>query len=133
MSRIPIADLLSNYENQFEEIKSVLGALSHDKRLQIMLSLLTGEKSFRELKKEIKLEKTALASHLTQMISVQLILKPAYNTYSLHADGERFLRVIEQAFRQSDLRIKKDKEKMETRQFSEKFAGQFFGYDESSQ
>ena len=133
MNEIPLPDLLLSFENQFQEIKAVLVALSHEKRLQILLSLLTGDKSFHELKKEVKLKKTALASHLTQMISVQLISKPAYNTYSLHTDGDRFLRVIEGAFRQSNFKVKKDKERLETRQFSKKFASEFFGLDEPSQ
>ncbi len=133
VSELPIPDLLASYEHNFEEIKSILNALSHEKRLQILLSLLTGDKSFRELKKETNLEKTALAHHLNQMIAIQLIFKPAYNTYSLHIDGERFLRVFEEAFQQTDLKLTKDKERMETRQFSIKFAKYFFGYDKGTE
>ena len=122
-----VTDLIISYQENIQEIKSLLGALAHEKRLQILLSLLTGDKSFSELKEGVNLEKTAMANHLSQMISVQLISKPAYNTYSLHSDGERFLRVIEEFLQHSDLKIRRDKEKLETRQFSNQFAGQFFG------
>ncbi len=132
MSELPITDLLLSYERNFEGIKSILNALSHEKRLQILLSLLTGDKSFRELKKETNLEKTALAHHLNQMIAIQLIQKPAYNTYSLHIDGERFLRIIERAFQHTNLKLTKDKEQMETRQFSAKFADNFFGFEKNT-
>jgi DNA-binding HxlR family transcriptional regulator len=127
MSEKAIPDLLQSLETHSEQINSILGVLSHEKRLQILLSLLTGDKSFRELKKETKLKKTALANHLNRLISVQLISKPAYNTYRLHLDGERYLRIFENAYQQSSYKIKIDKEKIETRQFSEGFVTTFFG------
>jgi DNA-binding HxlR family transcriptional regulator len=129
MSNKSRSDLLLSLENHVIELNSVLGALSHQKRLQILLSLLPGDKSFRDLKNEIKLEKTALANHLNRLIAVQIISKPAYNTYHLSSDGERYLRLIESAYQQSSYKIKKDKEKVETRQFSRDFIDSFFGLD----
>ena len=121
MSDKTIPDLLQSYETHLEELNLILSALSHGKRLQIMLSLLAGNKSFRELKKETKLEKTALSNHLNRLLSVHIISKPAYNTYRLHSDGERYLRMVEHTYQLSSYKIKKDKERIEVRQFSEPF------------
>jgi DNA-binding HxlR family transcriptional regulator len=126
MSNKTIPDLLQSYETHSEELNQILSALSHEKRLQIMLDLLTGDKSFRELKKGTNLEKTALANHLNRLLSVQIITKPAYNTYRLNSDGERYLRIIELAYQQSSHKIKKDKERIEMRQFSKSFVTNFF-------
>ena len=82
-------DLLLSYQQNFPQLLKIIEALAHEKRLQILMSLLTGNKSFSDLKKSTQLEKTALASHLKKLLQVRLINKPAYNTYAI-TDGKLF-------------------------------------------
>ena len=105
--------------------------MANEKRLQIMLSLLASNKSFRDLKKETILEKTALANHLNKLILIKLVYKPAYNTYAITSDGERFLRVLEENYQESEMKIIQDKAKRETREFSDGFIKTFFHVEEN--
>jgi predicted transcriptional regulator len=125
--RKTIYELINTFEASFDNILTVLKAISNNKRLIILLSLLTGEKSFSVLKEETKLQKTALSNHLTQLIDALLILRPDYNKYQLTSDGELFLRAIEVAFNKSEIREKIQTEELQRRRFSEMFVKSFFG------
>ena len=121
-----IHELILSYDLHFEGFLAIIEALAHEKRLLILLSLLAGDKSFRELKEGTGLKKTALANHLTRLLSVQLISKPAYNTYHIQPDGEHYLQILEDAYQQSELRVKREQEKREVREFSSEFSKLFF-------
>ena len=49
MAEKSIEDIFLGYEGDFE-LKEILESLAREKRLQILLSLPTGNKSFRDLK-----------------------------------------------------------------------------------
>lgn len=122
-----IYELISAFEASFEDILSILKAISNNKRLTILIALLTGEKTFNDLKTEVKLKKTALSNHLTKLISVSLILRADFNKYQITSDGELFIRGIEDIFKKSEVRKKMETEELQRREFSDTFVESFFG------
>ncbi len=125
--RKTIYELINAFEVSFDEILMLLKAISNSKRLTILISLLTGQKSFADLKEYTKLQKTALSNHLTRLINSSLIFRPDYNKYQLTSDGELFLRALEATFKKSEIREKIQTEGLQRRQFSETFIKSFFG------
>lgn len=125
--RKTIYELINAFEVSFINILGLLKAISNDKRLTILISLLTGQKSFTDLKENTDLQKTALSNHLTKLINTSLIFRPDYNKYQLTPDGELFLRAIEGAFKNSEIREKIQTVSLQRRQFSKTFVESFFG------
>ena len=121
-----IEALLKTLEQSFDEVLTILKAIGNDKRLKILLSLLTGEKSFDTLKKETDLQKTALSNHLTALINTFLIEKPDYGKYKITADGKLFIRALETAYAKSEMWKKKQTETAQKGQFSDRFVESFF-------
>ena len=97
--------------------------MANEKRLEILLSLLSGEKSFDALKKKTELQKTALANHLNKLIDNLLVEKHVHGIYRITSDGTLFLEFIEKAYNQSDFLRKKQPRG----QFSRMFVKSFFG------
>lgn len=122
-----ISELINAFDISFEDIVNILKAISNNKRLTILIMLLTGEKTFNDLKEETGLQKTALSNHLTQLTNATLIFRPKHNKYQLTSDGELFLRAIEAAYKKSDVREKIQIKDLQRRQFSETFVESFFG------
>ena len=118
--------LIESIDKSFSEMLDILKAMANDKRLKIMATLLTGEKTFDTLKKETDLQKTALSNHLTMLIDCALIEKPDHGKYKLTDDGELFIRTFEGAFNQSNIWKKKKSESVQKRQFSDEFVKDFF-------
>lgn len=82
----------------FDDLVSLLGVMSHPKRLRVLISLLGGAKSFGELLAETKLRKSALASHLGQLQEKELIEKVSHGVYELTERGRGYLVVFAQFF-----------------------------------
>lgn len=122
-----VTELMNVFEVSFKDILVILKAISNEKRFIILIALLSGEKTFNDLKIETKLKKTALSNHLLKLINAELIFKPDHNKYRLTSDGELFIRVLEAAYDKSDKKEKKDTEELQKRQFSEIFIESFFG------
>ncbi|MCK9152282.1 ArsR/SmtB family transcription factor [Methanobacterium alcaliphilum] len=91
----------------FDEIVPILKALGNPSRLTILILLVNGPVSFQTLLDELKLKKSALANHLTQLKNTGLIEKKQHGTYNITEDGKRYVFSIEKSF--------KDSEKVETR------------------
>ncbi|MFW9904590.1 MAG: winged helix-turn-helix domain-containing protein [Candidatus Thorarchaeota archaeon] len=123
-----VTELMNVFEVSFKDILVILKAISNEKRFIILIALLSGEKTFNDLKIETKLKKTALSNHLLKLINAKLILKPDHNKYCLTSDGELFIRALEAAYDQSDKKEKKDTEELQKRQFSDTFIESFFGH-----
>ena len=83
------------------------------------MMLLTGENTFSDLKTEIKLQKTALSNHLTNLIDTGLILRPDHNKYRITKDGELFIRTLGTAHSESEIKEHKITEIVYKSQFSE--------------
>ncbi len=118
--------IIESLEKSFDSILIVLKAMGNDKRLKIMTTLLTGEKTFDALKKETKLQKTALSNHLAMLIDSELVEKPDHGKYKLTDDGDLFIRSLEGAFTKSDIWKNKKSKTVEKRQFSDAFVKDFF-------
>jgi predicted transcriptional regulator len=126
MSNKSIYELINVFEVSLDDILVILKAISNEKRLLILIALLTGEKSFTELKTETQLKKTALSNHLTKLITAGLILRPDHNEYQLTSDGALFVRAVESAYTKSEIKEKRTTEALQKRQFSEPFIRSFF-------
>ena len=125
--RKTIYELVNAFEISFDDILTILKAISNNKGLTILISLLTGDKTFNDLKQETEVKKTALSNHLSKLIITELILKPDHNKYRLTSDGELFIRALEAAFIKSDIKEKKRTEGLQRKHFSDSFIESFFG------
>lgn len=122
-----VVELLKSLEVIFDDLLVILKAMSNEKRLVVLISLLAGEKTFNELKEETELKKTALANHLNQLLEAALISRPEYNKYLITSDGELFIRTLESSYRKSKIREIKQADKIQRGSFSDLFVSSFFG------
>ncbi|MFX0050027.1 MAG: winged helix-turn-helix domain-containing protein [Candidatus Hermodarchaeota archaeon] len=125
--RKTVSELTNGLNVSFKDMLVVLKAISNEKRFAILITLLTGDKTFNDLKKETNLKKTALSNHLSKLIAAELILKPDHNRYRLTSDGELFIRSLESIYSKSDIKEKKRIESLQRGHFSDKFIESFFG------
>lgn len=56
-----------------EEVAATLAAMANPKRLMVMCTLLTGEKSVGELADTVELDPAALSQHLAKMRALRLV------------------------------------------------------------
>jgi len=122
-----LIDLVESLEEAFPALLNIIKAIGNNKRFKILLLLLTGEKTFMDLKNETDLQKTALSNHLTTLINRGLIEKPSIGNYEITQDGELFVRALENAYRNSTIWEKIETETLQRGQFSENFVESFFG------
>ena len=120
-------DLLQRSEflnSSFDEIDNILILIAHPTRFKILILLLNGPMSFQSLMGEIKIQKSALANHLTKLKNSYLIEKVQYGTYRLTEDGNKYLEYLELAFKESKMRrkqIEDSKQRLEmTKSFLER-------------
>lgn len=120
-------DLLQRSEflnSSFDEIDNILVLIAHPTRFKILILLLNGPMSFQSLMGEIKIQKSALANHLTKLKNSYLIEKVQYGTYRLTEDGNKYLEYLELAFKESNMRrkqIEDSKQRLEmTKSFLER-------------
>jgi DNA-binding transcriptional ArsR family regulator len=118
--------LVESLKASFNDILNITKALGNDKRLQIIISLLLGPKSFEALKDETLLEKTALSNHLTLLLRHGLIEKPEHGKYQTTADGKLFVRAIDMAYLQSGHWKTKQLQTSQEGHFSDLFMDTFF-------
>ena len=93
--------LKKSFQDITTEFFPILKALGNIKRFSILITLLDGPSSFQTLLLQTKLQKTALANHLVQLISVKLIQKPDYGIYDLTLDGVEYLSALHRTWMQS--------------------------------
>ena len=121
-----LMELIESLGNSFDDILNIVKAIGNEKRLQILISLLTGAKSFDTLKKETALKKTALSNHLKILLQQGLVEKPEHGKYQPTPDGNLFIRIIEYAYTKSNSSKKKQTKSLQTRQFSDPFIEAIF-------
>ena len=107
------------------EIIPILKSLGNQGRFQILLYLLSGEKSFGNIVNEINKEKTAIANHLTHLIRVRLIERGNYGIYKISGDGIEFMKAIDSAFQKSPTRQIRRFQELQSRQISNSFLNRF--------
>jgi len=123
----PLLDLLCSLDMIFKELILILKALSNEKRFVVLISLLTGEKTFNELKEETQLKNAALANHLNQLLEAKLMSRPEYNKYFITSDRELFIQTLESSYQKSKIRDIKQNDKIQRGSFSDLFLSSFFG------
>jgi DNA-binding HxlR family transcriptional regulator len=65
----PLMELIESVGQSFTDILNTVKAIGNEKRLQILITLLSGPKSFDALKKATQLKKTALSNHLSILMN----------------------------------------------------------------
>ncbi|MGD8565893.1 MAG: effector binding domain-containing protein [Candidatus Bathyarchaeota archaeon] len=81
-----------------EDITLILGAIANKRRLQILMSLFKGPKTFSELQKKSNLGKTALSHHLRTLLKSGVLNHIGKGHYALSIDGSEFLKTISVAY-----------------------------------
>lgn len=119
-------ELKESLEQSFDDILAIIKAMGNQNRLKILITLLSGEKSFQTLMSETNLQKTALSNHLTLLFKKNLIEKPDYGKYKITQDGVEFIRAIQMVWYQSDTQRKKELEIIQGRKLSKTFLESFF-------
>jgi DNA-binding transcriptional ArsR family regulator len=120
--------LVGSLSEALVEIVSILKSLGNEFRLQILLQLLSGAKSFGTIVKNINREKTAISNHLTQLIETKLVEKGDYGVYRISRDGIEFLKAIDSAFQKSPTRQLKRFQDLQSRNISDSFLNRFSQY-----
>lgn len=126
IEKITPNELKESLEQSFDDILAIIKAMGNQNRLKILITLLSGEKSFQTLMSETNLQKTALSNHLTLLFKKNLIEKPDYGKYKITQDGVEFIRAIQMVWYQSDTQRKKELEIIQGRKLSKTFLESFF-------
>jgi len=126
IEKITPNELKESLEQSFDDILAIIKAMGNKNRLKILITLLSGEKSFQTLMSETNLQKTALSNHLSLLFKKNLIEKPDYGKYKITQDGVEFIRAIQAVYYQSDTRNKKELETIQGRKLSDTFLESFF-------
>ena len=117
--------LVDSLSESSSEIVLILKSLGNNFRLQILLQLLTGAKSFGTIVKSTKREKTAISNHLNHLIEANLIEKGDYGIYRISGDGIEFMKAIDFAFQKSPTRQIKRFQDLQSRKISNSFLNRF--------
>ncbi len=126
IKKITPNELKESLEQSFDDILAIIKAVANQNRLKILITLLSGEKSFQTLMSETNLQKTALSNHLSLLFKKNLIEKPDYGKYKITQDGVEFIQAIQTVYYQSDTQRKKELEIIQGRKLSETFLESFF-------
>jgi predicted transcriptional regulator len=119
-------ELIESVGQSFTDILNTVKAIGNEKRLQILITLLTGPKSFDALKKETQLKKTALSNHLSILLEQELIKKPEHGKYQPTEDGKLFIQTIESTYTKSNRWKNKQIKTAQKGQFSDPFIQALF-------
>ncbi|MFX1274472.1 MAG: ArsR family transcriptional regulator [Promethearchaeota archaeon] len=119
--------IITTYIEYFDIILDIFKAMANDKRLLVLLAVLDLDKTFNELKRETKLQKSALSNHLVKMVNMSLIENPEHGKYRITKDGRNFIIAMENVFNSSDIKKNKEIEKTQEGQFSDSFVNYIFG------
>lgn len=116
--------LIESLNESFMEIVSILKTLGNKNRVQILLNLLKGSKSFGTLVDNLGKKNTAVSNHLTQLLETNLIEKD-YGIYRISGDGIEFMKAIDSAFQESPTRQLKKFQSLQSRKISDSFLNRF--------
>ena len=116
-----LEELQESLQGSFQNIISILKAISTPNRLKILIILLEGPKTFQELGDNLQLGSTALANHLTSLRKTSLIDKIHHGYYRITRKGVEFLHSIDQAYVEAESIESKEKEILERKQLLDSF------------
>ena len=87
-----------------EDIVFVLRSLANKRRLQLLISLIEGHRTFKELQEITDLGKTALAHHLALLVKSGILKHTGKGRYQLSLDGVELLNAVDTAYASSKRR-----------------------------
>jgi len=87
-----------------EDIVFVLRSLANKRRLQLLISLIEGHRTFKELQEITDLGKTALAHHLALLVKSGILKHTGKGRYQLSLDGVELLNAVGTAYASSKRR-----------------------------
>ncbi|MFW9854299.1 MAG: effector binding domain-containing protein [Candidatus Thorarchaeota archaeon] len=96
-----------------DEMVSLLKAIDHPQRLQILTLMASEPKTFADLQEKTELQKSALGNHLNVLISKNLVQKLERGVYRLSFDGESILEYYARSFLEIKLREQERLEKIQ--------------------
>jgi predicted transcriptional regulator len=105
----------------FQELTSILKSLGASQRFKLLITLLTGPKTFQELKDEINLGRTALSNHIAILRDSKLIGKIHHGYYHITQKGQAFLQAVCLANERSQTEEAKQKEAEQKRILMDSF------------
>jgi DNA-binding HxlR family transcriptional regulator len=111
------------------EIVLILKSLGNKYRFQILLQLLTGAKSFKNIVEDTEREKTSVANHLIHLLKANLIEKGEYGIYRITGDGIEFMKAIDFAYQKSPTRQTRKFQNLQSRKISNSFLNRFSQYN----
>ncbi|MFW9919440.1 MAG: GyrI-like domain-containing protein [Candidatus Thorarchaeota archaeon] len=92
------SSILDDFTN---DIEYLLSSISNRSRLEMLSSLLQGPKEFDDLLHVVRLSKTALAHHLSKLLSAEMISNPKRGLYEITDDGVLFISAIVETYAKS--------------------------------
>ncbi len=111
-----------NSLNSRLEVVSGLGkVLSAPKRMDILVGLMNDAKAFQQIKTITGLEKSALSSHLKQLISQGLIEKKHHGVYSITFLGYQLMVKLDDLMDEKDDYIRNENELLMRKKFTDTF------------
>ena len=84
-----------------KDIAVILGAIANQRRMEILVALLAGERTFKALQESSDLGKTALSHHLNLLVSSGVINLKARGLYELSRDGRDMLQAVSDSYHES--------------------------------
>ena len=87
-----------------EDIVFVLRSLANKRRLQLLISLIKGHRTFKQLQETTDLGKTALAHHLGLLVKSGILKHTGKGRYQLSRDGVELLNAVGTAYASSKRR-----------------------------
>jgi len=99
---------MENIEGMAEFLKAV----SHPKRIQILVLLTKQSLNFAELKLQTNLKKTSLSNNLTILIEVKLIERFERGTYRITQDGQELLNIMNGFYANAKIREDQQRNKI---------------------
>ncbi|MFX0079798.1 MAG: ArsR/SmtB family transcription factor, partial [Candidatus Hermodarchaeota archaeon] len=109
---IKLEDLRATVSESKNDIARTLRAVAHPKRLEILTILADNSKSFVEILRATEISRTALANHLTQLISRGLVERIERGAYQVSTDGRELLQTIVESYVDSQIRVANGRRRM---------------------
>jgi len=94
------------------DIAKILRAIAHKKRLEVLALLMDTKQTFVDLLRLTKISRTALANHLSQLISCGLVERSERGWYQITADGQEMLQAVVQSYIGSQIRVSNERRRL---------------------
>ncbi|MFX1283002.1 MAG: ArsR/SmtB family transcription factor [Promethearchaeota archaeon] len=94
------------------EIAEITKAISHEKRLKILILVMDEAQDFSSLLAKTELQKTALSNHLSKMLQFNLIKRVERGKYLITTDGLKLLTLITSFYHEASVKQELERKKL---------------------